>query len=192
MFKHRGHQSGFTLVELLIVIVVIAILAAITVIAFQGFQARAIDAQQTSDVSNNLKKVKAFHAEYGRWPAHTEVTSSALNQDYKLKLSDKTKYIKDPKAGMHNHTNYVLCYYVGPTVPGYIWPSESTADGIIISYSSLNGKHFAASINNLSPIDITDSFNTALTNDSYATGCQVAATVLNVRAGSQANLYPSL
>jgi len=38
----RGQkQSGFTIVELLIVVVVIAILAAITIVAYNGIQNRA-------------------------------------------------------------------------------------------------------------------------------------------------------
>ena len=42
----RKKQTGFTIVELLIVIVVIGILAAITIVAFNGVQQRARDAQR--------------------------------------------------------------------------------------------------------------------------------------------------
>jgi prepilin-type N-terminal cleavage/methylation domain-containing protein len=41
MWVQNKQQSGFTIVELLIVIVVIAILAAITVVAYNGIQDRA-------------------------------------------------------------------------------------------------------------------------------------------------------
>ncbi len=39
--QRRGHQTGFTIVELLIVIVIIGILAAITIVAYNGIQERA-------------------------------------------------------------------------------------------------------------------------------------------------------
>lgn len=39
--KRRGYQTGFTIVELLIVIVIIGILAAITIVAYNGIQERA-------------------------------------------------------------------------------------------------------------------------------------------------------
>jgi prepilin-type N-terminal cleavage/methylation domain-containing protein len=45
-------QTGFTIVELLIVIVVIGILAAITIIAYNGIQDRAQRAKISSDLRN--------------------------------------------------------------------------------------------------------------------------------------------
>lgn len=50
-------QSGFTIVELLIVIVVIGILAAITIVAFNGVQDRANAAAVTSALQQAAKKV---------------------------------------------------------------------------------------------------------------------------------------
>ena len=41
VMKRRGRETGFTIVELLIVIVVIGILAAITIVAYNGIQERA-------------------------------------------------------------------------------------------------------------------------------------------------------
>ncbi len=52
-------QSGFTIVELLIVIVVIGILAAITIVAFNGVQERA----RVTSANNDLTLLnKAIHA----------------------------------------------------------------------------------------------------------------------------------
>ena len=53
-------QTGFTIVELLIVIVVIAILAAITVVAYNGIQNRAYDSAVQSDITAFAKKVEAL------------------------------------------------------------------------------------------------------------------------------------
>ncbi len=66
MNKHK--QSGFTIVELLIVVVVIAILAVITIIAYTGIQNRATEASIVSELTQNMKKHMA------------EVTTSTSNR----------------------------------------------------------------------------------------------------------------
>jgi prepilin-type N-terminal cleavage/methylation domain-containing protein len=60
-------QTGFTIVELLIVIVVIAILATISVVAFSGVQARARDSIRKSDLSEIKKAITRYHIDKGDW-----------------------------------------------------------------------------------------------------------------------------
>lgn len=64
----KSRQSGFTIVELLIVIVVIGILAAITIVAYNGIQQRGRDAQRRSDVASLQKALELFRAEKGGYP----------------------------------------------------------------------------------------------------------------------------
>lgn len=61
-------QSGFTIVELLIVIVVIAILAAITVVAYTGIQNRANDTAVQANIREFANKVLQIEAETGAIP----------------------------------------------------------------------------------------------------------------------------
>ncbi len=68
MIKSGQKQTGFTIVELLIVIVVIAILAAITIVAYTGIQDRAKFSQKRSDLSNIQKVVEMYYADNGSYP----------------------------------------------------------------------------------------------------------------------------
>lgn len=61
-------QTGFTIVELLVVIVIIGILAAITIIAYNGIQQRAKVASLTSNLSNASKQLKIDQTLNGNYP----------------------------------------------------------------------------------------------------------------------------
>lgn len=65
----KNKQSGFTIVELLIVIVVIGILAAITIAAYNGAQQRGRDAQRKSDVATIAKALELYYADNGSYPS---------------------------------------------------------------------------------------------------------------------------
>lgn len=86
-------QTGFTIVELLIVIVVIGILAAITIVAYNGVQNRANDTTVKNDLSSMARQVVAFHAINGRYPTqsqfftgHNDIKISVAKQSYDEKV----------------------------------------------------------------------------------------------------------
>lgn len=62
-------NTGFTIVELLIVIVVIAILATIALVAYNGIQQRASNAQMISAVNTYYKALMNVYAEDGAYPS---------------------------------------------------------------------------------------------------------------------------
>ena len=64
----KQKNTGFTIVELLIVIVVIAILAAITIVAYNGIQNRANDTAVQSDLATFVKKIELIKADAGTYP----------------------------------------------------------------------------------------------------------------------------
>lgn len=65
----KRKQTGFTIVELLIVIVVIGILATIAIVAYNGVQGRANDTAIRSDLQNISKKLEMYKADNGVYPA---------------------------------------------------------------------------------------------------------------------------
>ncbi len=63
----RAKQTGFTIVELLIVIVVIGILAAISIVAFSGVQQKARDSQRRQNLNDLAKVIQTYHLDNGNF-----------------------------------------------------------------------------------------------------------------------------
>lgn len=123
-------QTGFTIVELLIVIVIIGILAAITIVAYNGIQQRARDSARTSDISAIQKALELYRADNGGYPSvgtdnigyNLSTLSTALIPTYISSIPN------DPNTSL---TNY---QYVRGT-------AASGAYGIRISYETHTACH---------------------------------------------------
>lgn len=81
-------QTGFTIVELLIVIVVIGILAAITIVSYNGIQDRARTTVLISDLTNSSQQLSIDQIKTGVYPA----TVAAADNNSGLKASAGTTY----------------------------------------------------------------------------------------------------
>lgn len=68
MIKRWAKQTGFTIVELLIVIVVIAILAVIAIVAYNGIQGRAQAAAVSSALEQTNKKLAIYAVDNSAYP----------------------------------------------------------------------------------------------------------------------------
>lgn len=79
--KRGQKQTGFTIVELLIVIVVIAILAAITVVAFNGIKQRAQNAQRVAAAKDWQKNIVAYTSTNSMYPTGMINNHYCLGED---------------------------------------------------------------------------------------------------------------
>lgn len=109
-------QSGFTIVELLIVIVIIGILAALVIVAYNGIQGRANDTSIQTDLRNISQKTELFYADYGRYP-----TSAADVTALGLKVA-KSSYQTNSAAP----NNLLYCFAAGGTAYSVFAASSST------------------------------------------------------------------
>lgn len=117
-------QSGFTIVELLIVIVVIGILAAITIVAYNGVQNRANDAAVSSDLASVSKKITTFSIEKDRFP---KGGTDLATLDLRLSTNAYSR-------GMWNGTSYYNVVYC--------WPNAANPYNFAIVAQSKSGAVF--------------------------------------------------
>lgn len=103
MISLKSKQSGFTIVELLIVIVVIGILAALVITTFAGIQKKARDTERTTDVKAIHSQLEAYQAQFGKYPTLANLQDNAwITSDNGLKGLDAGA-THDPKGAAGNN-----------------------------------------------------------------------------------------
>lgn len=76
MTSLKAKQTGFTIVELLIVIVVIGILAALVITTFNGIQQRGRDTERQTDIKAVHGQLEAAFAQFGYYPNLDQLTNA--------------------------------------------------------------------------------------------------------------------
>lgn len=76
MISLKKRQSGFTIVELLIVIVVIGILAALVITTYSGIQAKARNSKRQVDLQSLQTQLEAFYSQNGFYPSLADMNGS--------------------------------------------------------------------------------------------------------------------
>lgn len=102
MISIKNRQSGFTIVELLIVIVVIGILAGLVVTTFTGIQQKARNTERQTDIKAIHGQVEAYYAQNGKYPTRANLNDSTWRST-NMKGLDK-EALRDPKDATANYT----------------------------------------------------------------------------------------
>ena len=100
-FAVQRTQTGFTIVELLVVIVVIGILAAITIVSYTGISQKAVASSLQSDLTNASQQLKLYQVDNDAFPVGLDCSASPALNTVCLKSSPGTTYAYFPV----NNTN---------------------------------------------------------------------------------------
>lgn len=94
----QKRQSGFTIVELLIVIVIIGILAGLVVTQILGATAKARDSERTTDLNQIANQLEAYYARNGSYPALDELNTQEWRTGNEISAGDGAKSFADPST----------------------------------------------------------------------------------------------
>ena len=126
--SYNRKQTGFTIVELLIVIVVIGILAALVITTFTGIQQKARDTERQTDIKAIYGQVEAYYAQNGKYPALADLNTATWRTTNMKGLDQEA--LRDPKNS--TATKYDLADTAAANVYSYaVTPSgcdNSTTD----------------------------------------------------------------
>lgn len=95
MVSLKQRQSGFTIVELLIVIVIIGILATLVIVTFSGVQQKARDSERKTDINALAGQLEAAYANAGYYPGIAGFNDAATRSALEIRID--TKAFADPK-----------------------------------------------------------------------------------------------
>lgn len=126
----KSKNSGFTIVELLIVIVVIAILAAISIVAYSGIQNRAKTSSGEQLAAQVEKKAQAYYTVKGLYPLNAAAFTDAEAKEAELEgnVTLLTAEVTQNTADNGNAVGYEACD--GATAAA----TAADVTGVIISY----------------------------------------------------------
>lgn len=114
----KRDQSGFTIVELLIVIVVIGILAALVVTTYGGIQAKARDSKRQSDLQALQTQIEAFYATNNYYPPRADVNNATWRAS-NMKSLDAAA-LTDPSAAAGTTLSATAASSTNKKVYGYV------------------------------------------------------------------------
>jgi type IV pilus assembly protein PilA len=80
----EGAESGFTLIELMVVLLIMAILLAIAIPTFLGVKGGAQDRSAQSDLTNAITAAKAYYANNGSYTAVATLVSAMQSNEPEL------------------------------------------------------------------------------------------------------------
>ena len=127
MFRRRGSESGFALVELMVVVLIISVLATLSIPALQRLKTRTKAAAVVNDFRVFATAFETYAHETGGWPAETAagvlpaVMAGRLTESAWTRITPMGGRYNWENNQMHIGTRYAAAITISPgggsTVP---------------------------------------------------------------------------
>lgn len=104
MVSLKNKQSGFTIVELLIVIIIIGILAGLVITQILGANQKARDTERKTDLNSLASQLETYFAKTGGFPEAADLNNADWRKANEINAGDNNKSLADPSGA----TNFTL------------------------------------------------------------------------------------
>jgi prepilin-type N-terminal cleavage/methylation domain-containing protein len=94
----NNKQSGFTIVELLIVIIIIGILAGLVITQILGANQKARDTERKTDLNGLTNQLETYFAKSAGYPSRDDLNTAAWRTGNEINTGDANKSLADPGA----------------------------------------------------------------------------------------------
>ncbi|MGD0167382.1 MAG: prepilin-type N-terminal cleavage/methylation domain-containing protein [Gaiellaceae bacterium] len=117
---HAGEESGFTLVELLVVMVVVGVLIGISVVSYLSFRDHSSRVAAQANVRTIMPALEAYHADQD---TYVGATLTELRTQYDLQIDDsaashyKISAQTDTSFCAQSHVGDWYAWTTGPAAP---------------------------------------------------------------------------
>jgi prepilin-type N-terminal cleavage/methylation domain-containing protein len=132
-------QTGFTIIELLVVIVVIGILAAITIVSYSGITQRANTASAQSAAQTIVAKAEIYKGETGHYPYATTDLTTDSSAGYYISASSVDFTLTTSEPATPATVRYVKCGTTPNSSQGDIISANGNITGLRIYYWTYSG-----------------------------------------------------
>jgi len=133
-------NSGFTLLELLVVISIIGILIALGTVSYSVAQRKSRDAKRKGDVKSLQNGFEQYYSQNGRYPQNTDELSTVFSGSLPLDPRTGNSYDFGLDTSVPIGENYCVCATLEITNSG----NASGRSGTTCNFSASGERYFCA------------------------------------------------
>lgn len=139
-FSHK--QSGFTVIELVVVVIILCILGTLVAITYSGIQASNRDKQRQADIETLQSRLEEFHAVNDKYPSLAEINNPVWRAEKMKNLNDDI--LRDPQWSAEGECAQDGKPILGPGKDCYVY-EVTAADGSTCDNVTVSCTHYTLS-----------------------------------------------
>jgi len=126
MKSHARNQSGFTIIELVVVVIILCILGTLVALTYSGVQASNRDKKRQADIEMLQSQLEVYYAVNDKYPALADINNPAWRAEHMKNLNENT--LKDPQWSPTGECSQDGVPVLGPGKDCYVY-EVTGADG---------------------------------------------------------------